>query len=174
MPAVSLLLVACQVLIGAVFAVSAFTKLRGRAAMRSFASSLTMLPARLRLAAAGVVAAGEAAVAALMVVPRAGLPLAGVLLCGFCAVIVITMRQGLRVPCRCFGSSGSHLGPVHLVRNGLLLTVVALGWTALAVSGAPPTVAQLAIAVPAGLAGAILMIAWDDIADLFKETSGSV
>ncbi|TDD05289.1 hypothetical protein [Nonomuraea diastatica] len=39
---------------------------------------------------------------------------------------------------------------------------------------ATPAVAEPATAVPTGLIGAILMIAWDDIADLFKETSGSV
>ncbi|MFI7639620.1 MauE/DoxX family redox-associated membrane protein [Nonomuraea sp. NPDC049400] len=168
-----LLLVACQVLLGTVFAVSAFTKLRSRSAMRSFASSLAMIPTRLRVPVGSVVAAGEAAAAALMVIPRVGLPLAGVLLCGFCAAIAITVRRGLRVSCRCFGFSDSHLGPVHLARNSLLLVAVALGWTALAGPDVTPTVAGLAIAVPTGLIGAILVIAFDDIVDLFTETSGS-
>jgi formate dehydrogenase assembly factor FdhD len=88
--------VACQVLIGAVFAGSAFARLRGRGAMRSFASSLTMLPARLRLPTAEVVAVGAAAAVALMAAPRVGLTLAGVLPCGLRAAIAVTVRRGPR------------------------------------------------------------------------------
>ncbi|TMR90401.1 hypothetical protein [Nonomuraea basaltis] len=59
-------------LIGVVFAVAAFSKLRSRAALRSFASSPAMLamlampamlPERFRMPVAGVVASGEAAAA---------------------------------------------------------------------------------------------------------------
>jgi hypothetical protein len=39
--------------------------------------------------------------------------------------------------------------------------------------GGPVTMAGLALAVPAGLVGAIVLIAFDDIADLFMEVSGS-
>lgn len=69
-----LLLVTCPVLIGAVFAVAAFTKLRSSADLRPFASILMMVPERLRLPVGGVVAKSEAATAALMAIPgtRAG------------------------------------------------------------------------------------------------------
>ncbi|TDC01258.1 methylamine utilization protein MauE [Nonomuraea longispora] len=169
-----LLLVACQVLLGVVFAVSAFTKLRSGAAVRSFAASLVMLPEGLRLPAACAVAAGEAVAAALMVVPRAGLALSAILLAGFTLAIVVSIRKGVRAPCRCFGLSATPLGRVHLVRNALLLLVVALGGTGLIYSGGPPAAAGLAVAVPAGLAGAIMLIAFDDIAGLFMQTPGSV
>jgi hypothetical protein len=161
------------VLIGAVFAISAFTKLRSRTALRSFASSLVMLPPRVRLPVGGALAAGEGAAVVLMAIPRVGLTLSGVLLCAFSAAIAFSVRRGLRVSCRCFGFAASQLGPVHLMRNGLLLAAVALGWTALTVPGDPPTVAGLAIAVPAGLVGAVIMVAFDDIADLFTEITGS-
>ncbi|TDD21524.1 MauE/DoxX family redox-associated membrane protein [Nonomuraea diastatica] len=169
-----LLLVACQVLLGVVFAVSAFTKLRSGAAVRSFAASLTMVPESLRLPAAGAVAAGEAVTAVLMLIPQAGLALSAILLAGFTLVIMVSIRKGVRAPCRCFGFSATPLGRVHLVRNALLLLVVVLGGTGLIFSGGPPDAAGLAVAVPAGLAGAIVLIAFDDIAGLFMETSGSV
>ncbi|MGP3961961.1 MauE/DoxX family redox-associated membrane protein [Nonomuraea sp. 3N208] len=96
-----LLLVGCEVLIGVVFAVAAFSKLRSRAALRSFASSLAMLPERFRMPVAGVVASGEAAAAVLMAVPQAGLPLSGLLLCAFSAAISVSIRRGHQVSCRC-------------------------------------------------------------------------
>ncbi|GAA4956868.1 small-conductance mechanosensitive channel [Nonomuraea thailandensis] len=169
-----LLLVASQVLIGAVFAVAAFTKLRSRADLRAFASGLVMVPERLRLAAAGAVAAGEAATAALMVIPEIGLVLGGIMLGAFSLVIAVTVRRGERVSCRCFGPSATPLGRLHLVRNALLLLVVAVGGTALAFPGGPPDAAGLAVAIPAGLAGAVVFVAFDDIAGLFTDRTGRV
>ncbi|MEV0821655.1 MauE/DoxX family redox-associated membrane protein [Nonomuraea rubra] len=169
-----LLLVASQVLLGTVFAVAAFTKLRSRADLRAFASSLVMVPERLRRPVAAGVAAGEAATAALMVVPRIGLVLGGITLGAFSLVIAVAVRRGVRVSCRCFGPSAAPLGGVHLVRNALLLLVVALGGTALAFPGDPPGAGALAVAIPAGLAGAVVLIAFDDIAGLFLDRTGRV
>ncbi|WP_049563745.1 MauE/DoxX family redox-associated membrane protein [Nonomuraea sp. SBT364] len=169
-----LLLVACQVLIGSVFAVAAFTKLRSRADLRSFASTLVMVPERLRLPVAAVVAAGEAATVALMVIPEIGLVLGGIMLGAFSVVIAVSARRGARVSCRCFGPSVVSLGWVHLVRNALLLVVVALGGMALTLTSGPPAAAALAVAIPAGLVGAVVLVAFDDIAGLFMNRTGSV
>ncbi|MEV5504764.1 MauE/DoxX family redox-associated membrane protein [Nonomuraea fuscirosea] len=165
-------LVACQVLLATVFVVSAYSKLRSRAALRSFAATLGSLPGPIRFPAALATAIVEVVAAAgLVVLPRAGLAAGGVLLVAFSTWIAVSLRGGRREPCRCFGASVTPLGPVHLVRNGLLLLVVGLG-AAAAFTGGPVTVAGLALAVPAGLVGAVLLIAFDDLADLFLPVSG--
>ncbi|TMR23240.1 methylamine utilization protein MauE [Nonomuraea turkmeniaca] len=167
----ALVVVACQVLLAAVFAVSAFTKLRSRAALRAFSSSLVMLPVRVRWPAAVVVAAVEAVVPVAMLFPALGLAMSGTLLVCFSAWVAVSIRRGTRASCRCFGASEVPLGPSHLVRNSLLLAVVVLGWAGLAAPG-DVTAAGLAIAAVAGLVGAILLIVFDDLADLFMERPG--
>ncbi|MFI7145784.1 MauE/DoxX family redox-associated membrane protein [Nonomuraea sp. NPDC050022] len=167
-------LVASQVLLTTVFVVSAYSKLRSRTALQSFAAALRLLPGPARFAAAMATVAMEVVAAAtLIVLPHTGLAASGMLLIAFSMWIAVSLRWGQREPCRCFGVSATPLGPVHLIRNGLLLLVVALGWVTLMFPGGPITVAGLALAVPVGLVGAILLIVFDDIADLFMEVSGS-
>ncbi|MEU4572834.1 MauE/DoxX family redox-associated membrane protein [Nonomuraea sp. NPDC023979] len=155
-------LLSCQVLIGAVFAVAALTKLRDPAAFAASVAALRLVPRGVASLAAGAVAVAEASVAALMFLPRAGFALAAALLLGFCAVIVKSRRS--RVECRCFGAASGPLGPAHLVRNGLLLAVAALGWAAVSAVPAVPavhpdaTAGGLAVAAFAGVAGAALLI----------------
>jgi hypothetical protein len=168
------LLVASQVVLTTVFAVSAYSKLRSRTVLRSFAATLRMLPGPARFPAAVATVAAEVVVAVtVMVHPYTGLAAGGMLLIGFSLWIAVSLGRGQREPCRCFGVSATPLGPVHLIRNGLLLLVVALGWVTLMLPSGPVTMAGLALAAPAGLVGAIVLIAFDDIADLFMEVSGS-
>ena len=162
---------ACATLIGLVFVASAVTKLRD---FGGFARSLPALapvaPGLVRPLASAVVAA-EAVVPVLLAVPpwaSYGFALAFGLLTAFTAAIVLALRRGRRARCRCFGASGAPVGPRHLVRNGTLLAVTALGWAA------PPSLAVpagLAVAATAGLAGAVLVISFDDVADLFARSS---
>ncbi|MEV4176854.1 MauE/DoxX family redox-associated membrane protein [Nonomuraea sp. NPDC049709] len=167
-------LVASQALLATVFVVSAYSKLRSRAALQSFAATLRLLPGPARFPAAGATAAMEVVTAVTLIVfPPAGLAAGGLLLIAFSTWIAVSLRRGQREACQCFGASVTPLGPVHLVRNGLLLLVIALGSVALMSPGGPVTVAGLALAVPVGLVGAILLIVFDDIADLFMEVSGS-
>ncbi|WP_327585556.1 hypothetical protein OHA25_59630 [Nonomuraea sp. NBC_00507] len=167
-------LVASQVLLTTVFVVSAYSKLRSRAALRSFAATLRLLPGPTRFPAAMATVAMEVVAAAtLIVLPRTGLAASGLLLIAFSLWIAVSLRWGQREPCQCFGVSATPLGRVHLIRNVLLLVVVVLGWVTLTLPGGPVTVAGLALAVPVGLVGAILLIVFDDIADLFMEVSGS-
>jgi hypothetical protein len=152
-------LVSCQVLIGAVFAVAALSKLRSAAARQAFAASvkaLRLVPPAAVPRVAAAVAVTEASVAGLTLLPRAGFALAGVMLLGFCAVIVRARR--FRVECRCFGASSAPLGPVHLVRNGLLIAVAALGWAVASAGHAGLAPGGLAVAALAGAAGAALLI----------------
>ncbi|TMR22378.1 methylamine utilization protein MauE [Nonomuraea turkmeniaca] len=167
-------LVASQVLLTTVFVVSAYSKLRSRAALQSFAATLRLLPGPVRFPAAMATVAMElVAAATLIVLPHTGLAASGMLLIAFSIWIAVSLRWGRREPCQCFGVSATPLGPVHLIRNGVLLLVVALGWVTLMFPGGPVTVVGLALAVPVGLVGAILLIVFDDIADLFMEVSGS-
>ncbi|MGW4967038.1 MauE/DoxX family redox-associated membrane protein [Nonomuraea sp. NPDC004186] len=167
-------LVASQVLLATVFVISAYSKLRSRTALRSFAATLRLLPGPARFPAAMATVAMEVVAAVtLIVLPHAGLAASGMLLIAFSTWIAVSLRRERREPCRCFGVSATPLGPAHLIRNGLLLLVVVLGWVMLMFPGGPVTVAGLALAVPVGLVGAILLIVFDDIADLFMEVSGS-
>jgi hypothetical protein len=167
-------LVASQVLLATVFVVSAYSKLRSRTALRSFVATLRLLPGPARFAAAMAAVAMEiVAAATLIVLPHMGLAASGMLLIAFSMWIAVSLRWGQREPCQCFGVSATPLGPVHLIRNGLLLLVVALGWVALMFPGGAVTAVGLALAAPVGMVGAILLIVFDDIADLFMEVSGS-
>ncbi|MCC5577543.1 methylamine utilization protein MauE [Microtetraspora sp. AC03309] len=162
---------ACATLIAVVFAASAVSKLRD---FRGFARSLpTLAPVSARLVRplALVVVAAETATPILLAVPRAasyGFALACALLTAFTAAIAGVLRRGRQATCRCFGASSEPVGRRHLVRNGALLISTVLG--GLAPQGLPAP-AGLAVAATAGVAGAILIISFDDVVDLFARSS---
>jgi hypothetical protein len=127
------LALACRALLLGVFATSCASKLRGRDSFGAFADSLAAMrvPRRpwSRPAAAAIVAA-EAIAALLLAVP--GLQVAGfilglALLAAFTCVIVLAIRVGLNVGCRCFGASAAPFGPLHVVRNVLLAGTCMVG-----------------------------------------------
>ncbi|MFC5831452.1 MauE/DoxX family redox-associated membrane protein [Nonomuraea insulae] len=159
-------------LLGVVFAISAVTKLRGRAAFAEFvASTRNLLPSRWRTtsrAVSAVVITLEATVPVLLVLPRlhqGGLGLAVVLLVAFGAGIAGALRRGERTACRCFGASKMPLGRRHLVRNGLLAVVAVLALVSGDVLAAEPV--GLAVAGAAASVLALLVIRFDDVIDLF-------
>jgi hypothetical protein len=160
----------CASLIGVVFVVSAVSKLRD---FTAFASSvLAFAPVRHALAAplAMLIIALEAAVPALLAVRSArpyGFGLGCVLLAAFTAAIAVALRRGRRGPCRCFGAASAPMGPRHLARNGVLLAAGVAGGLS---PGGLPSSAGTAIAVVAGLAGALLVISFDGIVDLFARS----
>jgi hypothetical protein len=159
---------AARVLFGVVFLVSGGTKLREP---REFARSVRGLglvaPSRAGRVAATVTGL-ELAVPVLLAVPvtvPVGFGLAGVLLLGFTGAIALALRRGTTAPCRCFGASRLPLGRRQLARNVLLLAVLAA-----AAPAAGATTGDLrgaAVAVPAGLVGAVLVVFFDELADLF-------
>ncbi|GAA0241065.1 MauE/DoxX family redox-associated membrane protein [Cryptosporangium japonicum] len=162
-----------------VFAVSAVSKLRGRAAYAAFvASTGRLLPPRFRAArpaALLVVVAELVVVATLPVVPVAGLVLGAALLGAFGVAILGAVRRGVTAPCRCFGASARPLGVAAAVRNGLLAVLATGGAAAAAAVPAPLDGAHpagVAIAAFGALVLAVLTISFDDVADLL--TPGSV
>jgi hypothetical protein len=164
--------VGCASLIGWVFLASAISKLRHFGEFtRSLPALAPVRPGQARPLAMAVVAT-EAAVPVLLLFPAAvlyGFALAGALLAAFTAAIGTALKRGRRAPCRCFGASSAPLGPSHLVRNAILLISALAG--GLALDAQPPQAAGLAVAIAAGLVGAILIVAMDDIAFLFARTS---
>lgn len=143
----------CRLLTGIVFLMSAVSKLRGRAAYEEFTAAtraLVRLPSRL---VAALVVAAEIAVAPLLAwrpTTLAGFGVALGLLVAFTAAIVVALRRGRRVPCRCFGASAVPVGAGHLARNAVLIVAAAAG----AVQAGADAVQAGAGAVQAG-AGAV-------------------
>ncbi|MCX2952718.1 TlpA family protein disulfide reductase [Lentzea sp. NEAU-D7] len=118
-----------RVLLAVVFLVAFAGKVRSRRGFAEFRDSiaaLVPLPAR-PLAVA--VLAGEALAVVLLAVPgtRLGYGVAVTLLVTFCGAVVLAITGRKSVRCKCFGAGGDVLGLKHLVRNGLLIAVAALG-----------------------------------------------
>lgn len=164
---------ACQFAIGVAFAVSGISKLAGRTAFAEFVASLgtlTRVPPRWRAPLAGVVVALELAVPVALATPAAAvaLLLAAGLLVAFSAVVWTALRRRTTARCRCFGPSSAPLGPVHLVRNGLLLAVAAAG-AALLLTGPPGPVdpGGLVVAGATGVVLAAVLIRFDDLVSVF-------
>ena len=161
---------ACQGLLIVVFLASAAGKLRGRQALRAFASSLVTLGlVRSRRAApvAAAVAGAEALAVLLLVVPvtrAAGFAAAAALLAVLTAGVAVVLARGTAAPCRCFGPSPTPLSVRHLVRNAALTGAAVLGLAAPA--GSPPVGAAV-VALAAGALTGLLVSALDDIVALF-------
>jgi hypothetical protein len=164
------LAIAAGTLLAAVFVASAFSKVRGRRQFALFVTSTVELglPASIppRLGAAAIVSLEAAVPVLLVLLPPAGFCLAVALLGVFLVAIVRAHRAGSRVACRCFGDSGSPLGPRHAVRNSALIVMALLG-AATANAAAPSQLAIVIAAVGAGLIGSVVFILFDDISDLF-------
>ncbi|GAA4671686.1 methylamine utilization protein MauE [Phytohabitans rumicis] len=168
------------------FAASAWSKLRSRAAQKAFAESLRPLPfvpAGLVHRAAAATTMAEAGVVlglGLAVVAVAGgwsparplatvmLALTGGLLAVFTAGVALAVRRDTGARCACFGAAEQPLGARHLVRNGLLLAAVAVAVLGIAAARVQPLgLAGVAVALPAGAVGALVLIRLDDLIYLF-------
>ncbi|MGI5326412.1 MauE/DoxX family redox-associated membrane protein [Actinomadura nitritigenes] len=167
---------ALRVLLALVFVASAAGKLRGRGAYARFTAATARLAPRplaagTRWIAAAVVGT-EAAVVVLLVLPATaafGFALAAVLLAVFTAAIVRALGRGDRAPCACFGDADTPLGPRQVMRNVSLATAALAGFGA-TLSGASglPDVSGTLVAVAAGGLVALLVLAADDIIELFR------
>ncbi|NBM14644.1 MauE/DoxX family redox-associated membrane protein [Streptomyces sp. GC420] len=163
-----------------VFVLSARGKTRGRHAFGEFTEAVRayapILVGRGRSSAAPVVAAlvvaAEVTVATILLLPGAapaGLALAAVLLAAFALVAAAALRTPRGAPCRCFGRTSAPLGPVHLVRNLVLLAVAGAGLTATALAGpGHPAPVPAAVAFAAGSVIGLLAVALDDLVALFR------
>ena len=173
--------VAARLLVGTVFVVALAGKVRGAGAYAAFEASLRQMrvvPEALVRPAAAASLAAEAAVVALLAVPRewaglAGFALAAGLLSVFAAAIALSLRGGNRAPCRCFGASATPLGRGHIARNAVLVAITLAGLIAAAGPGAPGSLASTAgpgaiVAGGAGLVVGIIVTAYDDVVALFR------
>jgi len=170
-----------------VFGASAVAKLRGQRAYQEFVAGLresglvpgAVLPA-VAAALAGseaVIAVGLAAAAAVAgvapghgVIPYAetALALAAALTAVLAAGVGVAVRRGVLAHCACFGARpGRPLGRPHLVRNLILLVAFGTGLAAVPLAGAPGRPAAAGLAAAAGSLAALLIIRWEDLADLF-------
>jgi len=170
-------------LLGAVFVVSATSKVRGGRAFAASLRGLRLLPSPwVRSVASAVtvsevVSAGGLAVAGTLLVARsaghgitlAALAVAGVLLLVLTSGIALALRRGTGGRCACFGASERPLGRRHLVRNGLLLVAAVVGIAGLG-DGQPVRVVGALIAVCAGAIAAVVLIHLDELVDLFASS----
>jgi hypothetical protein len=172
---------ASRCLIGLVFVLSAASKLRNRRAFDDFVGAIRQLltavvPGRV-WGRATVRGTGVAVIAAEVVIPillavpglaRAGFAVAAGLLVAFTVAIAAVLRRGTGTACHCFGAAASPLGPVHLVRNGILLIIAGTGLVVggVGLDGAAP--AGLVVAGAAALVAAVVLTRLDDIVDLFS------
>ncbi|WP_460526804.1 MauE/DoxX family redox-associated membrane protein [Flindersiella endophytica] len=170
--------IGCRCLLGIVFLLAAVSKLSGRNGFRAFTTSIQnmrLLPVILVRPVALAVVAIEVAIPPLLAVPLAttaiaGFVVAGVQLTGFSVAIMLSLRRGHRVPCRCFGSSSLPLGPRHVVRNALLVGVAVLG-VVVSVGSSQSPMATLVLAGGIGLILGGLVAALDDLITLFQPHS---
>jgi methylamine utilization protein MauE len=169
---------ACRVLLGAVFAVSVISKVRGPAAWQSYSDWLRGMPLQPLSGPAAPVLLVLAEVAVVGLVaspfPVAGLVAGALLSLALTLGLAAAIRRGSWQPCHCFGTSSEPLSPQHVIRNGLLFTLAVTGLaTAVSASAAAwPAGAQAGLAAIGGLAAAVLVIFFSDIADLVVPVSG--
>jgi hypothetical protein len=163
---------AIRSLVVVVFGVSAFGKLRSRAAFATFRSWVASVPVwvapRRPDLVAATLAGAEAVIVVLVALPwtaTAGLALALVTLAVFTAGTWIAVARGTDAPCQCFGASAAPLGPRHVLRDALLCVLAAAGVAVAGAGGARPAGVLMSLAV--GLAVALFVVHLDDLAALF-------
>lgn len=165
--------IAIRTALAAVFAIAAASKLRSRAAFDDFVDTLPELgPSRLvPVAGAALVALELAAPVLLLAHPRAGLVLVMALLGGFTAVMVVTLRAGGSMTCRCFGASEQPIGGGHVVRNALLIAAAAIAAGLGGGATSHPGGAEVGVAMALGAIAGVLATRWDDLAFVYGRTA---
>ncbi|SNT65480.1 Methylamine utilisation protein MauE [Asanoa hainanensis] len=165
--------VATRVVMAVVFVAALASKVRGRPSFKAFVRSVRpWVSARRAPAVALFVVAAESLCVVLLVLPGAGgagLAAAAAVLVGFTAAIGRAISTRRAATCRCFGSSERPLTMIHVVRNGLLLTLALCGLAANA-NGSPAVShdAGLLIAASTGVATALILMRLDDVVDLLR------
>ncbi|MGI9597385.1 MAG: MauE/DoxX family redox-associated membrane protein [Acidimicrobiales bacterium] len=147
------------VALAAVFAVAAATKISSRSTTVGEFDQLG-LPAPAILAR--IVPAAELIVtAALVIRPRLGATMATIMLLGFTAVIVATIRSGRTVSCGCLGALGRQpITAATAARNLAFLAMAGLASTtsSLAMPGLLPMMASLSLLLLAALSIQLLAL----------------
>ncbi len=168
---------ACCWLLGVVFIVSAVSKLRSSTAFAAFTGSvgdMSLVPHALARPIALVVPIGEVLAAVLLLIPAttfAGAVTALVLLTVFTTAITLVLRRGRVASCRCFGASERPFGSRHLVRNALLIAVALAAAATSASAPGPAQPAAVLLAVCTGTLGALLVVMFDELVELFAPST---
>lgn len=165
----------CRLLIGGLFLVSAFAKLRDPRSFREDLRGYRLVPRR----AETVVMAGVVGVESLLpillvfeVTALFGWLLAAGMLLGFATAMGSVLRRGLATGCGCLGRRDSIVRPAHVWRNLALAGVCAIG--ALTLSGADRTIEPGIVAVLSVAAGCVVatLVFFDDMLALLLEYPG--
>ncbi|MDQ2846400.1 MAG: methylamine utilization protein MauE [Actinomycetota bacterium] len=172
------LALACRAAIVVVFAMAVAGKVLGRGAFAEFTRSIVgmnAVPHRAAGLAARATVLGEGLTVVLVVLPwrvtgALGCALAAGLTLLFSLVIMRSLRQGNRAPCRCFGRSSTPLGRRHLVRNAILLVVSLIG-AAASLFGDSLQLSGALVGVVAGLFVGLIVAGFDDLAQLVAPAS---
>ncbi len=166
-------------LAGCVFAASARSKLSGRQAYIAYRAGLrqaALVPERLLPALAAALSGAEVAVAAAAMawlpgsrlLTVAALAAAASLTAVLATGVAMVIHRGSVTPCACFGTgAGQALGWVHLVRNLSLLAIIAGGLVAASIAPGRLAAAGIPLAVATGVLASLLIIRWEELADLF-------
>jgi hypothetical protein len=175
--------VGAMVLCGLVLLLSLVSKVRSAADYAEFVASVPAfgLPARwTRLFAVATVVAEFSITAVLLLasvlmvvgvgvgrwVAGAGLVLSVGLFGVLTAAVWRAVARRSGAVCRCFGPARTVLGYRHVVRNAMLLLVAVFGAvTVSVVDSVDPVVAAVAAVV--GALGAVMVVRFDDLAELF-------
>jgi hypothetical protein len=169
--------VCCRLLLGAVFILSAASKLRSRVAFDEFEAatqSLLNVPPRpgraLAIASIGV----ELLAVFLLVIPTLimiGFAVSCALLLTYSTAIGRALRRGVRTPCRCIGASSEPLGGSLLLRNGILVAGCAVGlWAGAAVGTAVDLTTALGASVAIAAFATVLVASFDDLVYLARRS----
>lgn len=171
-----------------VFAFSAGSKLRSRRAYRAFRAGLRaagLVPGPALATVAAILAGCEAglamtmaALAAATVAPSTGgvlaatetaLACAAALAAVLAAGVATVLRRGTEAPCACFGGQPRRpLGRAHLIRNAVLAGCFAAGLVTGPLASGRPGPAATVLATATGSLAALLIVHWEDLADLFS------
>ncbi|WP_433348429.1 MauE/DoxX family redox-associated membrane protein [Microtetraspora malaysiensis] len=169
--------VASRLLLFTVFALALASKVASRGAWIRFVESVRSMAVvgdALVTPAAVAAVLAEAGVVVLAAIPlrqagAAAFTLAALLLGCLTVAVVMVIRRGAAVPCRCFGASETPLSVAHVVRNLVLTAAALLGLAASAVSGSFDPVFTVIVAIFGALLG-LLLTRWDDLVSLLSTT----
>jgi hypothetical protein len=150
----------CRALVATVFTIAVATKLRGGPALMGYLAAAARL---------GGLRGHQAKPLALLTVGLEGLTVVLLVLpgtppLGFVVLLRAALRRGERIACACFGASVTPIGPVHLVRNGVLIVICLTGLLASAGGPPPPTWPGATAPLLAGMIGAAAVIRLDRLA----------
>lgn len=158
-----------------VFTVSGVMKLRSAGEFDETVHELGSVPERWARPVAAAAIAAELGTAAVLAVPATGVygPCCAIaLLLVFTVLIARALWAGRHggpsVSCACFGAGGSALGPVHLVRNTVLLALAVLGAAASGASAGFDSGCWPPLALVLGLLIAGVTVLLDDLAYLLR------